>query len=80
MSVGTGLLAVLIFHAAETITRPQGTAQFMAIELLTYNDARMTNAEDQFDVTHSPHHDLESFVWVLLYAVMIKVRLALARF
>lgn len=52
----------------------------MAIELLTYNDARMANAEDQFDVTHSPHHDLESFVWVLLYAIMMKVRLSLSPF
>lgn len=43
----------------------QGTAQFIALELLS--PPRTEEGEKE---THGPHHDLESFLYVLSYAVM----------
>lgn len=42
----------------------QGTAQFMAYELLKASKAREP-------ITHEVHHDIESFVSVFIYAIFV---------
>ncbi|KAF7305928.1 Facilitated glucose transporter [Mycena chlorophos] len=48
---------------------PGGTFQFLAIDLLSA-------AADKREITHSVHHDLESFFWILVWIVLRQVTCA----
>jgi hypothetical protein len=50
------------------LTAWQGTAQFMALNLLEYLEMVKSGAQPE-TITQAPHHDLESAVYVYVYAV-----------
>src|SRR5258706_12821938 len=71
----------LIFMSRRLMTELQGTVIFMALELLRSQDQHLTDERaarrkgNEGPLTlcteRQAHHDLESFLWVLVYAMMI---------
>ena len=67
-----------IFDLQKLRTAFQGTVNFMAVELLRRQvdhlddeqDARRTGKQGP-PTKREAHHDLEAFLWVLVYAMMI---------
>lgn len=52
----------------------QGIAQFLAVKLLDHN-ARCLREDADRKMAQHPHHELESFVYSLIYAVVLNVSL-----
>src|SRR5258706_3669437 len=71
----------LIFMSRRLMTEFQGTVIFMALELLRSQDEHLTDEKaarkkgsegpPTLSTERQAHHDLESFLWVLVYAMMI---------
>lgn len=49
----------------------QGTAQFMAVEILEYNHGLITGKTNS-PVLHAVHHDLEAFCVLFIYSIVIR--------